>query len=86
MGCVLLDYFRQLFTSNGPESNGGIFQEVRSRVSLTQSSKLSRHEIELALKETGPTKSPGLDRSPLSMMKLFSVVFSFVLAKIASHI
>ncbi|KAL6209613.1 hypothetical protein ACLB2K_020553 [Fragaria x ananassa] len=65
VGCVFVEYYRKLFTSEGSDVHEGILQEVAGRVAMAQATKLSRPftrgEIETALKEMGPTKSPGPD-------------------------
>ncbi|KAL6189123.1 hypothetical protein ACLB2K_040513 [Fragaria x ananassa] len=86
VGCVFVDYFRQLFTIGGSDMSRGIFGEVAGRVTVEQGVTLnkpfSRGEIEAALKDMGPTKSPGPDSMPpLFYQKYWSVVGDAVISR-----
>ncbi|KAL6214416.1 hypothetical protein ACLB2K_013850 [Fragaria x ananassa] len=79
VGCVFVDYFRQLFSTRGSDMSHEIFGEVAGRVTVEQGVSLnrpfSREEIEVALKDMGPTKSSGPDgMSPLFYQKLKAIL------------
>ncbi|KAL6185445.1 hypothetical protein ACLB2K_041578 [Fragaria x ananassa] len=86
VGCVFVDYFRQLFTIRGSDMSHGIFGEVAGRVTVEQGVTLnkpfSRGEIEAALKDMGPTKSLGPNgMPPLFYQKYWSVVGDTVISR-----
>ncbi|KAK9938800.1 hypothetical protein M0R45_015520 [Rubus argutus] len=79
IGCVFLNYFRQLFTTGGGGFNQDIFDVVFCRFSADQALFLTRDytrgEIESALKDIGSMKALGPDgMPPLFYQKYWTVV------------
>ncbi|XP_062021223.1 uncharacterized protein LOC133737733 [Rosa rugosa] len=75
IGCVFVSYFRNLFTAGGGSMDETIFEAVTSRVDATSKKSLDqvyrREEIELALKDMNPSKSPGSDGMPARFFQKF---------------
>ena len=68
MGEVLVEYFKDLFTSTNPSNFESILHDIESKVTPTMNAELTKEfkveEVEQALTQMKPMTAPGSDDMP----------------------